>query len=58
MKKILFIVVIAAISQIYAQIKLYPKNQHYFEYKGKPTVLIASSEHYGAVINKAFDFEK
>ncbi len=43
---------------ISSQIKLHPQNPHYFEYKGKPIILIASSEHYGAVINKKFNFEK
>jgi hypothetical protein len=37
-------------------IKLHPSNPHYFLYKGKPAVLITSAEHYGAVVNKAFDY--
>ena len=40
------------------QINLNKENPHYFDYKGKPTILIASGEHYGAVINKAFDYKK
>lgn len=39
-------------------IGLHPQNQHYFFYKGKPAVLVTSAEHYGAVLNAAFDFEK
>jgi len=39
-------------------IKLLPENPHYFEYKGKPTALITSAEHYGAVLNGDFDFKK
>ena len=39
-------------------IKLHPKNPHYFEFRGKPTVLVSSAEHYGAVINLDFDFIK
>lgn len=31
-------------------------NPHYFVYKKKPTVLITSGEHYGAVLNTAFDY--
>lgn len=31
-------------------------NPHYFFYKDKPSVLITSAEHYGAVINLDFDF--
>ncbi|MEO0471230.1 MAG: hypothetical protein AAF206_16495 [Bacteroidota bacterium] len=38
-------------------ISLHPDNPHYFLYKGQPTVLITSGEHYGAVINRDFDFE-
>lgn len=37
-------------------IQLHPDNPHYFRYKGKPTVLITSGEHYGAVLNLDFDF--
>jgi hypothetical protein len=37
---------------------LHPENPHYFIYKGKPLVLVTSAEHYGAVVNLDFDFEK
>lgn len=37
-------------------IKLHPENPHYFLYQGKPTMLITSAEHYGAVINLDFDY--
>jgi hypothetical protein len=30
---------------------LHPENPHYFLFRGKPTVLITSGEHLGAVIN-------
>jgi hypothetical protein len=39
-------------------IALHPQNLHYFIYQKNPTVLITSAEHYGAVINTAFDYEK
>jgi len=39
-------------------IRLHPDNPHYFEWRGKPTVLITASEHYGAVINRDFDYKK
>lgn len=29
---------------------------HYFDFRGKPTVLVTSAEHYGAIINRAFDY--
>ncbi len=39
-------------------IQLHPENPHYFLWRGKPTVLITSGEHYGAVLNRAFDYKK
>jgi hypothetical protein len=39
-------------------IALHPENPNYFIYKGKPIVLVTSGEHYGSVMNTAFDFEK
>ena len=38
-------------------VSLHPENQHYFSYKGKPTILITSGEHYGAVMNPDFDYK-
>lgn len=37
-------------------LRLHPQNSHYFMFNGKPTVLISSAEHYGAVMNADFDF--
>ena len=37
---------------------LHPANSHYFLFRGKSTVLITSGEHYGAVLNSAFDYVK
>jgi hypothetical protein len=37
---------------------LNPENPHYFLFRGKPTVLITSGEHYGAVLNLDFDYVK
>lgn len=34
-----------------------PQNPHYFQFKGKPTALVGSGEHYGAVINQDFDYK-
>src|SRR5262245_11660008 len=39
-------------------ITLHPKNPHYFVFRGKPTVLVTSAEHYGAVLNLDFDYRK
>lgn len=36
---------------------LHPDNPRYFLFRGKPAILVTSGEHYGALINKAFDFE-
>src|SRR2546429_2597944 len=35
---------------------LHPDNPHYFLFRGKPAVLITSGEHYGAVLNRDFDY--
>ena len=39
-------------------VSLHPLNRHYFIFRGKPEILITSAEHYGAVVNGAFDYEK
>jgi hypothetical protein len=45
---------------IYAQkpISQHPQNPNYLFYKGKPIVLVSSSEHYGSVYNLDFDYKK
>jgi len=47
------------LNNAFAQVKpitLHPVNPHYFSYKGEPTILITSGEHYGAVMNPDFDY--
>jgi hypothetical protein len=45
-------------SMLVAQpISLHPENPHYLLYKGEPTVLVTSAEHYGAVLNLDFDYQ-
>ncbi|HEY3283892.1 MAG TPA: hypothetical protein VGN26_16620 [Armatimonadota bacterium] len=39
-----------------APVSLHPKNPHYLLFRGRPTVLIGSTEHYGAVLNQDFDY--
>jgi len=39
-------------------ISLLTENPHYFQYQKRPLILVGSSEHYGAVVNKGFDFKK
>lgn len=41
-----------------APLALHPDNPHYFLWRGKPTILITSAEHYGAVLNLDFDYRK
>lgn len=40
------------------RLRLHPENPRYLLFRGKPTVLITSGEHYGAVINADFDYER
>src|SRR6267142_2052121 len=49
---------IAACSAIAADapISLHPDNPHYLRFRGKPTILITSTEHYGAVLNGDFGY--
>ena len=37
-------------------LRLHPDNPHYFLFRGKPTILITSAEHYGAVLNLDFGY--
>ena len=37
-------------------VALHPDNPHYFLFRGKPTILLTSGEHYGAVLNLDFDY--
>lgn len=57
---LLFIIVaipIDALSQTKnPPVSLNKTNPHYFTFRGKPTVLITSAEHYGAVMNLDFDY--
>ena len=39
-------------------IALHPENPHYFLWRKKPTLLLTSAEHYGAVINSDFNFSR
>lgn len=39
-------------------VSLHPVNPHYLLYKGEPTILVTSAEHYGSVLNSGFDFRK
>ena len=57
--KLLFFI-LSCVLQLNAQVKpiaLHPVNPHYFVYNGKPTILITSGEHYGAVMNPDFNYK-
>lgn len=45
-----------AVAPQQAPIRLHPDNPRYFFWRGKPTVLITSGEHYGGVMNLDFDY--
>ena len=48
----------AASSATAPPISLHPDNPHYLLFRGRPTVLVGSTEHYGAVLNRDFDYVK
>jgi hypothetical protein len=39
-------------------VSLYPKNPHYFLFRRKTVAFITSGEHYGAVLNADFDYQR
>ncbi|OWK35068.1 hypothetical protein [Fimbriiglobus ruber] len=41
-----------------APISLHPDNPRYFLFRGQPTVLVTSAEHYGSVLNTDFNYTK
>ena len=45
-------------AEISDALRLHPDNPRYFLFRGRPTILLTSGEHYGAVLNRAFDFER
>jgi hypothetical protein len=47
---------ITAVAAKNSPIALHPDNPHYFLWRGKPTILLTSGEHYGAVLNLDFDY--
>jgi len=38
-------------------IKIHPQNPKLFEFRSRPLALVTATEHYGAVMNRPFDFE-
>src|SRR5437763_3819747 len=56
MKALSSLLLLSAISVRTEPISLHPENPHYFLFRGKPTVLLTSGEHYGAVLNLDFNY--
>lgn len=38
-------------------IRSHPDNPKLFEFRGRPLVLLTATEHYGAVMNRPFDYK-
>jgi hypothetical protein len=56
-KALLVLFAAASFSAAAAQpIRLHSENPHYFEWRGAPTILITSAEHYGALLNLDFNY--
>ncbi|AXC16280.1 hypothetical protein ACPOL_7088 (plasmid) [Acidisarcina polymorpha] len=57
--KALLLSLVLSVARFNAQtVQADPVNPHYYDFQGKPTLLITSAEHYGAVINADFDYLK
>ncbi len=59
MKHFLFsfwLIAVLSMTTVSQPIQLHPENPHYFLFRDEPTILITSGEHYGAVLNLAFDY--
>jgi hypothetical protein len=50
--------VVGVLTAAATPIALHPVNPHYFVWRGQPTILITSAEHYGAVLNSDFDYRR
>ncbi len=59
MKSLASFFVILTLATVRAEpLALHPDNPHYFIFHDRPTVLVTSGEHYGAVLNLDFDYAK
>ncbi len=56
-RTILLFLLSSSLGSLAAPLALHPENPHYFFWKGKPTILVTSGEHYGALLNAAFDYK-
>ncbi len=51
-----FVQLFVCVLVVGAPIRLHPDNPHYFLWRGEPTILVTSGEHYGGVLNSDFDY--
>lgn len=51
------LLVSSSLANALTPIALHPENPHYFLWKDKPTILVTSGEHYGALLNANFDYK-
>lgn len=49
---------VQATAQTVRPLALHPENPHYFLWRGKPTIIVTSGEHYGALLNLDFDYRR
>src|SRR5437588_11262234 len=61
MSRAIAVVAIALLASVVAlaqtPLRLHPANPHYLLFRDKPTILIGSTEHYGAVLNLEFEYK-
>ena len=50
--------VILTLACSHSPVSISKVNSHYFSYKDRPIILITSDHHYGAIIDKDFDYVK
>jgi hypothetical protein len=53
-----WVVILESSAKEYPAVSLHPDNPRYFLFRGRPLALVAATEHYGSVINRAFDFDR
>ncbi len=53
-----WVVVLESAEKSRQAVSLHPENPRFFLFRGRPLTLIAATEHYGSVLNRAFDFER
>ncbi len=52
------VLLVAAVATAGEPVRVHPKTPRYFEWNGKAVAFVTSGEHYGAVLNPDFDYEK